>query len=83
LLEKKLKKDIDILSAVMKMAGIQSTDQTKDIMRSMITGCTSFENTFDKLIEAGRQDSKNQFPNSGKKNESDSFQTKLATEALA
>lgn len=83
MLEKKLKKDVDILNAVMKAAGMPSTDQSRDIMRSMITDCTSFENTFDKLIEAGKKESKKKFPSSGKKNEADSFQNDLANEALA
>lgn len=77
MLEKKLKNAIDAVNSVMKAEGTPSTDQTRDIMRSVVKGGTSFENTFDNIIEAGKKENDDQFPKSGKKNEAESLQGDL------
>lgn len=77
LLEKKLKNAIDAVNSMMRTEGIPATDQTRDVMRSIIKGGTSFENTFDNIIEAGKKENNDQFPKSGKKNEVESLQSDL------
>lgn len=77
MLEKKLKKDFDAVTTAMKAGGITSTDVSRDVMRSMVKGCTSFENTFDNLIEAGKKEKNDTFPKSGKKNEVNSLESSL------
>ncbi len=54
LLRKKINNDIDTVNSVMDAEEMPSSDQGKDIMRSVIRGCTSFENTFDDIIKAGK-----------------------------
>lgn len=67
MLEKKIKNDIDMVNRAMAEEGIPSSDHAKEVMRSVIKGCTSFESTFDRIIEAGKKEEKEIFPKSGKK----------------
>ena len=54
MLRKKINNDIDTVNSVMDAEEMPSSDQGKDIMRSVVRGCTSFENTFDDIIKAGK-----------------------------
>lgn len=67
LLEKKLKNDIDVVNSAVAAEGIPSTDQSRDVVRSLIKGCTSFESAFDSIIEAGKKEIEEKQPKSGKK----------------
>lgn len=58
LLSKKIDNDINRVNSVMEVEEMPSSDQGKDIMRSLIRGCTSFENSFDDIIKAGKAEGK-------------------------
>lgn len=62
MLEKKMTKDIRTVNCVMAAEGMQSSDQGKDVMRNVLTDCTSFENSFDNIIEAGKKEGAKMFP---------------------
>ncbi len=56
MLETKLGNDIGKVNEVMTENGIPTSDQGRDVMRSVIKGCTNFENTFDRIIQAGKNE---------------------------
>lgn len=62
MLEKKIKNAIDTVNRTMAEEGIPSSDQGKDVMRSILKGCTSFEYTFETMIDAGKKEGKEMFP---------------------
>lgn len=58
LLRKKINNDIDKVNSVLEAEEMPSSDQGKDIMRTVVRGCTSFENSFDDIIKAGKANSR-------------------------
>ncbi len=66
MLEKKIKNDIQTVNGVITAEGMQSSDQGKDVMRNVLTDCTSFENAFDSIIETGKKEGAKMFPIFGK-----------------
>jgi len=67
LLEKKIEKAIRIVNQMMAAEEIRLSDQGKDAVKSVLKGCTSFENTFDKIIEAGKKEVDEIQPKNGTK----------------
>lgn len=56
MLEQKLKNAIDQVNDVMTDSEVATSDQGKDVMRSVVRGGTGFENTFDRIIKSGKKE---------------------------
>ena len=56
MLEKKIEKVINSVNRVMAAEKVHFSDQGKAAVSNVLKGCTSFENTFDKIIEAGKNE---------------------------
>lgn len=67
MLEKKIEKAINYVNKIMATEEIRYSDQGKDAVRNVLRGCTHFENTFDKIIEAGKNEVDESKPKGGKK----------------
>ncbi len=55
MLEKKLSKAIDVVNGFLSRNQIPCTDQSKDVMRSVLGGSSTFENVFDHTLHAEKQ----------------------------
>lgn len=56
MLEKKITNDINTVNLIMMKKEMPTSDQGKDVMRTVVRGCTSFENAFDNIIKIGKKE---------------------------